>query len=448
MLPPILEIYVVWHPADRGGLHVSEVMVSHFQGSTFSGLIGGAIEVYIRSAGWRSATDAPRPIPFPTDSAGDETESPQQQLFTAVVPVVGTELADAVEGGSGPWYEYLTEIVRAHEKYPDRVAVFPVATESSAAHGTVLGELLEPFHGIGRGRMTTGEERSRTWCRDLAQGVTQHFGAPHGPPRTDGRRRRGPRGGGRHRPIGPFGGDESGRLTVFISHTNEVGRSTPADVGIAERVRAIVARTRLDDFFSASDLQPGRNWSRELSEKAATSALLAVRTSTYASRPWCQREMLLAKTAGMPIVVLDALEHPEERGSFLMDHVPRVRVRREADGWRDDDILAGLNLLVDECLKHALWHRQGELVASELSAPAPAVTWWAPHAPEPVTLIAWLEEQIDSKRLPADGPIRIVHPDPPIGPDERSVLDQIVRLAKLTNPLDIVTPRVLAARAP
>lgn len=429
MLPPILEIYVVWHPRDRGGLLVSDVMVNHFQGSTFSGLIGGAIEVYIRSEGWRSPNDAPRPIPFPTSDADSPDGSPQQQLFTAVVPVVGTELAAAVEPGSGPWYEYLTEIVRAQERHPDRVAIFPVATESSAAHGTVLGKILEPFHGIGRGRMTTGEERTRTWCRDLAQGVAQHFGAPRG----------------------PFGGDASRRLTVFISHTNDVDSGTgQADVGIAERVRAIVSRTRLNEFFSASDLQPGRHWSRELAEKAASSALLAVRTSTFASRPWCQREMLLAKTAGMPIVVLDALEHPEERGSFLMDHVPRVPVRREADGWRDEDILAGLNLLVDECLKHALWQRQGQLAASEVGAapPAAAVTWWAPHAPEPVTLVAWLREQIDRGRLPAEGPIRIVHPDPPIGPDERSVLEQIVRLAGLANPLDIVTPRVLAARVP
>src|SRR5262249_34229574 len=151
------------------------------------------------------------------------------------------------------------------------------------------------------------------------------------------------------------------------------GRTGPGDAAIAERVRSIVARTRLADFFSASDLQPGRNWSRELTEMASTSALLAVRTGTYASRPWCQREMLLAKTAGMPIVILDALEQPEERGSFLMDHVPRVPVRRDADGWRDTDILAGLNLLVDECLKHALWQRQGQLVPRD---PDLAVTWW------------------------------------------------------------------------
>ena len=413
MLPPILEIYVVWHPDDHAGNAVSEVMVNHFQGSTFTGLVGAAVEVYVRSEGWSGRSDAPRPIPFPTGAARPSGAAPQH-LFTAVVPVVGNELAHAVERGTGPWHDYLSEIATAHATRPDQVAVFPVATDSSAARGTVLGRLLEPFHGIGRGRALIDEQLADTWCRDLAQGVTQHFGR------------------------GQFGGD---RLTVFISHTSKVdatGRG--GDEGIVDRVREIVTSSRLGRFFSTNDLQPGRNWSDELARHAASSALLAVRTSTYASRPWCQLEMLAAKQAGMPIVVLDALEHPEERGSFLMDHVPRVPVRRDGDHWRDKDILAGLNLLVDECLKRTLWQRQGELEA------APA-TWWAPHAPEPVTLVAWLEEQQREGRLPADGPIRIVHPDPPVSAVELGELKRILRVAGLSNALEVVTPRQLAAGA-
>ncbi len=426
MLPPILEIYVVWHPLDRRGRDVADVMVNHFQGSTFAGLIGGAVEVYVRSVGWRSATDAPRPIPFPP--AGPQIASgPPRQLLTAVVPVIGTELAAAVQSGHGPWHEYLRSLVDAQHTHPDEVAIFPVATDSSAAHGTELGRLLEPFHGIGRGRTLLDEDRSRAWCRDLAQGVTQYFGRRGAP--------------------GPFGGDGA-RLTVFISHASGVdGAGNGGDEGIADRVRAIVRRTRLADFFATNDLQPGHNWPHELESKAATSALLAIRTSTYASRPWCQREMLAAKTNGMPVVVLDALEHPEERGSFLMDHVPRVPVRRGGDRWRDEDILAGLNLLVDECLKRTLWQRQGELSAGSVGGATGRAVWWAPHAPEPVTLVAWLHERLRAGGLPGDGPIQIVHPDPPMGPDEFGVLDQIVRLSGLPHPLDVVTPRLLAARS-
>jgi hypothetical protein len=415
MLPPILEIYVVWHPRDHSGANVAQAMVNHFQGSTFSGLLGGAVEVYVRSTGWRSPDDAPRPIPFPT-AAPPAPNRPPQPVLTAVVPIIDVELASAVERRSGPWHDYLSEIVRAHQTHEQQVAIFPIATASSAAHGTELGRLFDLFHAIGRGGSSSEDDRFRTWCRDLAQGITQYLG----------------------------GTDQ--RLTVFISHSSSVdSRGNGGDGGLTARVREIVANTRLAKFFSTSDLQPGRNWSRELTEKARSSALLAVRTSTYATRPWCQREMLTAKTAGMPIVVLDALDQYEERGSFLMDHVPRVRVGREDGDWREADVVGGLNLLVDECLKRTLWLRQGELAGGFAGTGWPA-TWWAPHAPEPVTLVAWLHEQLSADTLPPDGPIRIVHPDPPIGPDELSVLDQIVRLGGVRNPLDVVTPRQLAAR--
>ena len=62
MLPPVLEVYVVWHPGDPAGHAIADEFVHHFHGTVFSGLIGGAVVVYARSVGWRSTNDAPRPI--------------------------------------------------------------------------------------------------------------------------------------------------------------------------------------------------------------------------------------------------------------------------------------------------------------------------------------------------------------------------------------------------
>jgi len=61
MLPPILEFYVVWHPDDDEGKGLAGELLEHFHGNPFSGLIGGAVELFTRSAGWRDSTDAPRP---------------------------------------------------------------------------------------------------------------------------------------------------------------------------------------------------------------------------------------------------------------------------------------------------------------------------------------------------------------------------------------------------
>jgi hypothetical protein len=103
-------------------------------------------------------------------------------------------------------------------------------------------------------------------------------------------------------------------------------------------VRDVIASTHLDQFFDANDLQPGADWANALIEKASTSALLALRTDLYPSREWCQREVLTAKRHGMPIVILDAISYAEERGSFLMDHVPRVPIRYETPEWNRRDI--------------------------------------------------------------------------------------------------------------
>jgi hypothetical protein len=212
---------------------------------------------------------------------------------------------------------------------------------------------------------------------------------------------------------------------------------------LVELVRDVISTTRLDEFFDTHDLQSNEDWAPALENAAASAALLAVRTDLFASRPWCQREVLTAKRNGMPVVVLDALTTGEERGSFVMDHVPRTPGRQVDDEWRRNDVVKALGQLVDECLKRHLWQKQRELARA--SALPVDIDWWAPHAPEPSTFIAWLAEHKDLDEQRKE-PIIVLHPDPPLGPDEREVLKQIARLANLHEDIDFLTPRGLAAR--
>jgi hypothetical protein len=330
--------------------------------------------------------------------------------------VLGTEFAAAIESAEGPWYDFATAITAGRHAAPDRVGIFPLLIDRGAVDGTELGRIFGRFQRIGDTPMgSPAEPVAEVRCRDLAQGIAQL---------ADSTRQM--------------------RLTVFISHTLRAGRGEEADVPLLiERVRSLIAHTRLGDFFDANDLQPGGDWNEQLRAGAATGALLAIRTDLYASRAWCQREMLIAKRHGMPVVILDALGQGEERGSFLMDHVPRVPVRHTPAGWQDSDIRRGLNLLVDDCLKRALWRRQGELAAER---PDLKVAWWAPHAPEPATLVAWLEAERVAGRLAGSRSLRILHPDPPLGADELAILQQMAALSGMDGQLDIMTPRLLAAR--
>ena len=408
VLPPVMDVIVTWHPDDDLGPLVAQSLVEHFHGTVFSGLIGGAVEVYVRWAGWSGAGDMPRSMPFPTDVSADDGTQPR---FVAVVPVMSRAMAEAVSD-CGPWFDYLTQIPAAQAAYPSRVAFFPLMT-SARLEGSVLDSILG-------GRQRTGRVATRDdvadgqWRRDLIQGLTQFI---HGP---------------------------GSRIQVFISHTRQSARTGSTITELTALASTAIGDSRLGEFFDARDLQPGEDWAARLREAAGNSAVLALRTDLYASRAWCQEELLTAKLAGAPVVILDALEDGEERGSFLMDHVPRVPVRRESHGWSRNDVDRALSLLVDEALKRALWRRQREL-AEEVETMN--IDWWAPHAPEPITLAAWLEKHLEKISRPAPAPLLVLHPDPPLGDPERDVLDQVLRLAGSVRDLDVLTPRQLAARA-
>ena len=415
MLPPILEIYVVWHPSDDIGKEIAEEFVQHFHGTVFSGLIGGAIEVYVRSAGWRSDGDAPRPIPLCHENPPDGIRVAR---FVAVIPLAGIHLAEALEEGTGAWYDYLESVMAAHNAAPKRVLVFPCVIDNGALDGTVLANKIGHVQRIAAGAATEGDTVKAMRCRDLAQGIAQLLSSSVNP-----------------------------RLRVFISHTkrNSPGEEKEDVEALVRDVRQAIAATRLQDYFDANDLQPGTDWATDLVENAKTSALLAVRTDLYPSRDWCQREMLTAKRAGMPVVIMDALSDSEERGSFLMDHVPRVATRLGGDGkWRKSDIYRTLNLLVDESLKRVVWEHQKNAAQQELNLD---IAWWAPHAPEPITFAKWLQDTHQAGKLPKTNELLVLHPDPPLGPEEKSVLQELLSLGGLALQLDVMTPRLLAARS-
>lgn len=408
MLPPILEIYVVWHPGDAPGVEVADTLLEHFRGTAYSGLIGGAIDVYMRSESKSgSRTDAPSSLPV--------LDPPPYGLalpaFTAVVIVAGSELANAVEE-PGLWRDYLEAIAAAHGARPESMAVFPVSVARLALDGTQLGAI------VGGYQQAAAEAWGKpgfkeTLCRDLSQGIAQMVEPDHQ------------------------------RLSVFISHTKRLTVTEKGDVSrLLELVRQVIARTRLKEFFDASDLQPGDDWAPRLIAEAAHGALLAVRTDLYSSRAWCQREVVTAKLHGMPVVVLDALTVGEERGSFLMDHVPRVAGHREPEGWQGDAVRRALGQLVDECLKRALWRTQHQLAKGALEVD---IDWWADHAPEPLTFAEWLDTKIDRNAKRRE-PIIVLHPDPPLGREEKAVLVQIGRLSGLDGPFEFLTPRGLAVQ--
>jgi hypothetical protein len=407
MLPPVLEIYVVFHPEDRLGARIGQVLLEHFRGTTYSGLIGGAVDVYVRSESAVLPGGPPRPIP----AISPLPYGLPSPALTAIVLAAGGELASTVASDSR-WRSYVAEMVAARSARPSVLGLFPVSLTPHALSGTVLETLVGGVQQVAPGAFGTPDFVD-CLTRDVAQGVAQ-LADPQG-----------------------------GRLRVFISHTKRASMTEEAAVtALVSLVRRVIGATRLDDFFDANDIQPNEDWTPVLEEGAASGALLAVRTDLYSSRQWCQREVLIAKRFGMPVVILDALTDGEERGSFLMDHVPRMPCRWVDGVWLEADVRHALGQLVDECLKRALWRRQQQLAETE---GALEVDWWAPHAPEPTTFLDWLGSHPDIRSY-GNRTIIVLHPDPPLGVDEINVLRQQARIAGVSGDIVFLTPRGLAAR--
>lgn len=403
MLAPVLEIYIVYHPEDSDGAERAGRIVDHFHGTAYSGLIGGAVEVYERSDPWGEG-ESPRPLPFQEAPAYG---IPAPSLI-AIVPILSLELARALQG-EGDWFGYLNELAAVHRERPAEVGMYPIVPDQRLLEQEHLGQLYGGLQALGTGLMLPGDETMTRQIRDLVQGIAQQAAAP-----------------------------ENQRVRVFISHTKRATREGPDQILRIERVFDVINRTRLERFFDATDLQPGRDWEQELLSQAATSALLCVRTDLYSSREWCQKEVSLAKRAGVPVVILDALQSGEERGCFLMDHVPRIP-GNDATEISEAAVITALNQLVDECLKRELWRRQKELADPNW------FDWWAPHAPEPITLVDWLHSSGAAGGAPDGRRLRVLHPDPPLGVDEVEALRGILALTEARPELEVLTPRTLAS---
>lgn len=395
--PPILEVYVVWHPDDTVGGKVSSALIHHFHGPAYAGLAGGAVSVYVRSHGWTELSAPPRPMPFMQDLPGGLHAA----QFTAVVPVLGRHMARAVREDER-WSAYMQRIFDA-DLAGGRIAVVPIRDALADITGTNLATIAVRQQAL----TFTSTTSDASLSREVAQAFTQRLrGAP------------------------------DDRITVFLSHTKHSKSARDLGPQLVEEVREVLQDTHLDTFFDAQDIQASDDWAAVLDEEATRHALLMIRTDAYASREWTQREVLNAKEHDLPVVALYAVRDEEERGSFLMDHVPVVAC---PEGNHKAAIEHALNRLVDEALKRALWKNQ------EIYLKQDGFDWLPVHAPEPVTLTAWLRKY-RTEGGKEDPHIFIIHPDPPLGPRERKVVIDICELAGFTERVDILTPRTFANR--
>jgi hypothetical protein len=322
-----------------------------------------------------------------------------------VIPILGRGLATAFRDHPG-WRDYLTEVfgADASTSLPHKVAVLPLRDPNSDISNSRLSSVASALQALPEDAATDPDVLAREVAQATAQRVATYF---EGTPQDQ-------------------------RLKIFLSHTKQPTEGPTSPRSLVETVRTVLQSTHLGNFFDASDIQVSEDWVNTLDTEAKRRPMLMVRTDEYASRNWTQREVLAAKTSDMPVVCLHGVMHSEERGSFLLDHVPVVTLTND----RRASVEHALNRLVDETLKRTLWLVQRSYLAQQ------GFDWLPVHAPEPVTVIHWL----NTNHIGEDEQFVIVHPDPPLTPTESAAISDLCRLTGLRGSIEILTPRTFATR--
>jgi TIR domain len=121
----------------------------------------------------------------------------------------------------------------------------------------------------------------------------------------------------------PCGGEGGAKLSpepprLFISHAKREAEEQ------AEELKALVEKTHVDTFFDRVDIAPGYDFTVEIRESIKRSVVLAWQSDDYASRPWCNIEVLTAKESLRPVVVVLGVKSGEERNFPYLGHVRTI----------------------------------------------------------------------------------------------------------------------------
>ncbi len=207
-------------------------------------------------------------------------------------------------------------------------------------------------------------------------------------------------------------------VMLFLSHAKADGEE------LAEALRDHIESTSaVQSFFDTNDIAPGFNFRSELEGNIERSVLVVLQTDRYASRTWCRREVLWAKSKGCPLVVINAVQDREERGFPYLGNVPTLRV----DGKDPDWCAQVVDLALRQMLQHS-WFR-ANLVDLEQIKLVPGGMEISPYPPELLTLLTHPE------KTSSNG---LIYPDPPLGAEESTLLAQAAPGMTITTPTSCV----------
>jgi hypothetical protein len=216
---------------------------------------------------------------------------------------------------------------------------------------------------------------------------------------------------------------------LFISHAKRDAEQE------AKALKAQVENTFIDTFFDKADIAPGYDFTVEIRESIKRSVVLAWQSDEYASRPWCNLELLTAKESLRPIVVVLGVKVGEERSFPYLGNVRTI----VATGGNPTEIIIAA---VREYLRKL--YAEGRFTSLSEANLIPPARFHLFRPPEPIDgALLERKTQASGSDEALAAPARaqwkewVFYPDPPLGTAE------VDMLARLFPHIQFVTPATL-----
>lgn len=212
-------------------------------------------------------------------------------------------------------------------------------------------------------------------------------------------------------------------VKLFLSHAKKDGENTTIKFK-----QFIENNLKLDVFFDTVDIANGYDFAEQFEQEIKHSALVVFHTDEYSNREWCRREILIAKKHKSPIVVVHNILNGEKRAFPYLGNMPTtVLGKKEIVGFYKI-----VNLTLYQVLNNLYQNRLLEGY-SNLNADENNIIKVITSPPE---LFNFLDIKTYKEDL-GDKKLIILYPDPPLGLEELSVLNQLDEDVEFTTPINL-----------
>lgn len=212
-------------------------------------------------------------------------------------------------------------------------------------------------------------------------------------------------------------------IKLFISHAKEDGE----ELAIKFR-NHIYSNTKLKAFFDANDIADGHQFEKEIQKHIDHSAFIIFNTDEYANREWCRKEVIIAKRYRCPIIGVMDIKKGERRSFPYSGNFPTII-------W-DDNFEEIVNLVLSQVISDMYNELYLKSILKMYDLEKHFSCLVLPKAPELFNYIDIENFKAERKEVKS---LIVLYPDPPIGIEELSLLNDIDKDIKFITPLLLPT---------